>query len=373
MNRPNLDIILMPTMACNLACDYCYVLDKRPSVMEPALAKKAIEQVLAYNDPCVPTNIYWHGAEPLMAGIDFYRDICRWIRERYGRDSVQHRIQTNGILLNEEWFDFFIEERITTGVSLDGPPELHDAYRKTPSGRGTFETVFNNIMTARKKKLYFDVLCVITRRTLGHEDELFNFFYEHKIDFGFEPIIPENEHMEREMSITPKDYAQVAIKLFDHWFFQSEQRLKTVVPPYHFLKAILEGGNTYCNFSDCCARNYLAVSPNGQIHSCILFARHENLSFGNIAHTSLQEILNSPVRQRFLVSRTDLIPRCQQCRWRSLCQSGCPQHAFIKHGSILQPDAFCESYQWIFDHVCDTVTHVLGLAIPDAVVSRERR
>lgn len=362
MNKPNLDVILMPTMACNLACDYCYVLDKRPGIMDPTLAKRVIEQVLAYNDPCVPTKIYWHGAEPLLAGIDFYQEICIWVRERYGRDAVQHHIQTNGTLLNEEWFDFFIEEHITTGVSLDGPPELHDAYRKTRSGRGTFELVFNNIMAARKKKLYFDVLCVITRKTLDHEDELFDFFYEHKIDFGFEPIVPENEWMVRELSITPKDYARVAIRLFDRWFFQSERRLRVVVPPYHFAMAILKGGNTYCNFSKCCARHYIAVSPDGQVHTCILFAGHPSLALGNIGKSSLQKILSSPVRQRFLMSRVAQIPECQNCRWVSLCHAGCPHHAFIKYGAVLQPDAFCESYRLIFEHVYDTIARTTGAA-----------
>lgn len=362
MNSPNLDVIIMPTMACNLSCDYCYVLDKHSGVMDLDLAKRAIEQVVAQNDPCTPTNLYWHGAEPLLAGIEFYSEICAWTRSLFGIDAVQHHIQTNGFLLNDEWFDLFIQEHITTGVSLDGPPDLHDSHRRTRSGKGTFDRVFGNIMMAREKKLFFDVLCVITRNTLGREDELFDFFSEYKIDFGFEPIVPENEQMEYELAITPSEYAQVATRLFDRWFFQTDRRLRMVVPPYHYLMAILEGGNTCCIFSGSCANHYITVSPNGQVHSCIMFARHPELSYGNIAEIDLSQVLNSQVRRRFLASRIDTISECQQCQWAALCRGGCPHRAFVKHGDMMRPDAFCKSYQVIFQHVHQRVQEAMSIS-----------
>jgi uncharacterized protein len=351
MQNPNIEVILMPTMACNMACDYCYVVEKYPGIMDLDLAKSVIGQVVAHNNPSVATKVYWHGAEPLLAGINFYREICAWTRERYGIDAVQHHIQTNGTLLNEEWFDLFIQEHITVGVSLDGPKEIHDTHRKTLGGRGTFETVFKNIMAAREKKLYFDALCVITRECLGHEDEIFDFFYEYKIDFGFEPLVPETEQMARELAITPAEYAQVAIKLFDRWFFQKERRLRMVIPPYHYLKAILGGGNSYCNFSRNCTRHYLAVSPNGTVHSCIMFAGRPEYAFGNIANSDLEAILKSPMRQQMLVVRSAQITECRNCRWLSLCHGGCPHHALVQHGTLLRPDMFCESYRLIFEHV----------------------
>jgi uncharacterized protein len=359
MKRPNLDIILMPTLACNLACDYCYILEKQSGMISETVLERALEGVFRHNDPRYPTNIYWHGSEPLLAGIDFYRSVCRLIHQRYGDHEVRHHIQTNGILLNDEWFDFFIEEHITTGVSLDGPKELHDAYRKTHDGRGSFDLVFNNIMAARKKKLYLDALCVITRRTLGHEDELFNFFYEHKISFGFEPLIPENEWMWHELSITPEAYARVSISLFDRWFYQPERRLDAVMPAYHFAHAIMTGENSYCKFAGDCANNYITVAPDGQVHSCIMFARDPRLAFGNIAKQTLEEILASPVRREFLKERVSSSNGCEKCRWVTLCHAGCPYQAFVQTGSILERDMFCRSYRLIFDHVSKTIASEL--------------
>lgn len=359
MERPNIEVILMPTMACNMVCEYCYVLNKRAGIMEIQLAKRVIEQVVEYNDPAVATRVYWHGAEPLLAGVDFYAEICAWTRERYGIDAVQHHIQTNGTLLNEEWFDLFIQEHITTGVSLDGPPEIHDAYRRTHAGKGTFEVVFNNIMAARRRKLFFDALCVITRKTLGREDELFDFFSQHNIDFGFEPLVPETDRMARELAITPAEYAQAAIKLFDRWFFQPERRLRMVVPPYHYLKAVLEGGSSYCNFSENCARHYIAVSPDGTVHSCIMFVGRPGYAFGNIQISGLDAILKSPVRQRMLRARANQIAECRECQWLPICQGGCPHHALIQHGTPLQRDMFCESYRRIFEHVYEVAINAL--------------
>lgn len=366
MQGPNIEVILMPTMACNMACDYCYVLNKYSSTMDFGLAKSVIKQIVAHNDPAVATQIYWHGAEPLLAGIDFYRKICAWTREEYGIDAVQHHIQTNGILLDEEWYDLFIQEHITVGVSLDGPREIHDAHRKTLGGRGTFEKVFTNIMAAREKKLYFDALCVITRESLGREDEIFDFFSENKIEFGFEPLVPETEQMARKLAVTPAEYGQVAIKLFDRWFFQKERRLRLVMPPYHYLKAILEGGYSYCNFSQNCARHYLAVAPSGGVHSCIMFAGRPAYAFGNIAQSSLETILKSPIRQKMLVDRASQIAKCRECHWLPICNGGCPHHALVQHGTPLQPDMFCESYRLIFAHVIKVVTDVLGVN-PDPV------
>lgn len=356
---PNLEIILMPTMACNMACDYCYVVEKYPGTMDLQLAKSVIEQVVAHNNPALRTRVYWHGAEPLLTGIGFYGEICAWTRERYGIDAVQHHIQTNGTLLNEEWFDLFIQEHITVGVSLDGPKEIHDAHRKTSDGRDTFETVFGNIIAARKKKLYLDALCVITRESVGNEDEIFHFFFENRIDFGFEPLVPETEQMTLCLAIKPTEYADVAIKLFDNWFFQKEPRLRMVVPPYHYLKAILEGGNSYCNFSKNCVGNYLAISPDGTVHSCIMFAARPEYAFGNIKKSRLATILESPIRQRMLLERATQITKCRNCRWLSICHGGCPHHALVQQGTLLQPDMFCESYRLIFEHVYEVTMAAL--------------
>lgn len=362
MDKQNLNLILMPTFSCNMVCDYCYVVYKKPGVMDIYLAKSAIEQSMNLNDSSLPTNVYWHGAEPLIAGIDFYSKIFEWTEENFGLDTVRHHIQTNGTLLNEHWYDIFIKHHITVGVSLDGPMILHDRHRKVKSREGSFDVVFSNISEARKRKLYFDVLCVISRDTLDHIDELFNFFWENKIDFGVEPLICEDQTQQAELGITPQEYALVITHLFDRWFYQVDRKIKNFVPAYHYVHSLLTGVNSYCNFSKCCSTHYLAVSPDGDVYSCIMFAGHPEYSFGNLKKQNMKDILASDVRKPFLSPRVELIRECQQCKWTNLCNAGCPHNALIKNGHMLAPDFFCESYKTIFSHVENALLKELGIS-----------
>lgn len=359
MQEPNIELILMPTMICNMACDYCYVTDKKAGLMDLSLARQAIQQVVDRNDPSKATNIFWHGAEPLLAGFDYYKEIFSWTRQRYGQDKVCHHIQTNGTLLNDDWFDLFIQEHITTGVSLDGTREIHDKHRNLINGQGSFDTVFNNIRKAREKKLYFDALIVINRDTLGHEDELFDFFYENRIEFGFEPIVLDPACKNQNSAITPQEYANCAIHLFNRWFSQPEPRLKNVLPLYDFTMAVMRGGNTRCTFSPSCGRHYLTIAPDGKVYPCVRFGGNSEFILGDLLSESLEQILTSKTRMEFLKTRTDTIPVCRNCEWKTICNSGCPHNAYSAFGTIGERDSFCASYKMIFDYVSDRVNNGL--------------
>jgi uncharacterized protein len=371
MNEPNLVAIIMPNKICNLACKYCYVVEKPPERMSLALAERVISELLHYNDPAKPTKIIWHGGEPLLAGLDFLRSICTLIHEQYPNHDVRHGIQTNGILLTDPWIDFFIAENFAVGVSLDGPREMHDACRKTAGGQGSFDQIFRNIMRARDRGLIIGALCVVTRNTLGHEEELFNFFYHNKLDFMFHPLTPMNNAMNDDLGITPEEFAQVSMRLFDLSFFQPEPRVTSVAPTLDYMKAVMMGcASGFCVFAESCAREYISVDPQGNIYVCDRFAGNPEMSFGNIGKQSLVQILDSPVRQEFLKPRAELIPKCQQCKWVRLCNAGCSHEAYVRTGSIFHPDAYCETYQCMFQYAYEVVSKELA-KLEKSVTSRE--
>ncbi len=362
MSQQNIHAIVMPNKICNMTCTYCYVLEKPSERMSLAIAERVVDELLDHNDPTQPTRFIWHGGEPMLAGINFYRQICSYIHNHYPNSNhiVQHFVQTNGTLLTEDWIDFFLEEEFSVGVSLDGWQELHDACRKTRGGQGTFDRVFQNIMLARKKGLIVGVLCVVTQHTIGHEEELFRFFYEHRLDFGFHPITSLTPWMDEELSITPEEFTDVSIKLFDLGFFQPEPRFTDVTPTLHYATAIMMGcPSGFCVLAESCAEEYLSVEPNGRVHVCDRFAGNADLAFGNIVENSLEEILQSPVRQRFLNRWCELKTKCGGCHWASICYGGCAHEAYAKTGSIFEPDPNCQAYQRIFCHISDTISREL--------------
>lgn len=363
MSKQNIHAIVMPNKLCNLACTYCYVLEKPSERMSLALAERVVDELLRYNDPILETRFIWHGGEPMLAGIDFYQHVCSYIHAQYPNHMVQHYIQTNGTLLTDKWIDLFLEENFNVGVSLDGWKELHDACRKTRGGRGTFDKIFQNIMRAREKGLIVGILSVITRHALGHEEELFHFFYEHKLDFGFHPIISLTPWMDQELSITSEEFADISIKLFDLGFFQPEPRVTSVTPTLHYAMAVMMGCSSgFCVLAETCAEEYISIEPDGRVHVCDRFAGNADLAFGNITESSLEEILQSPARQAFQRRWQVLKAKCHGCAWASICYGGCPHEAYVKTGSIFERDPNCEAYRRIFRHVSDTISRELEKA-----------
>lgn len=356
----NLHAIIMPNTACNLACSYCYVLDKTAERMSISLAEHVVDELLNYNNPVEPTRLIWHGGEPLLAGLSFYRNICGYISSKYPNHNVEHFIQTNGTLLNDKWIDFFLERSFRVGVSLDGWKELHDACRKTRKGKGSFDTVFRNIMRARERGLIVGVLSVITRESLGHIEKLFQFFYENKLDFGFHPITSLTPDTDDKLAIRWEEFADVSIKLFDLGFFQPEPRVTTATPTLHYARAVMMNHPSgFCVLDEACGRDYISVEPNGFVHVCDRFAGNDGLAYGNLAETGLLEILASPVRQMFLDRWKNLAFECQECQWKLVCYGGCPHEAYARNGTILSRDPNCEAYKRIFAHVAKTISREL--------------
>lgn len=361
MVKQNIHAIVMPNKICNLACSYCYVLDKPSDRMTIPLAKHLIDELLRYNNPEIETRFIWHGGEPMLAGQGFYEHICNYIHQHFPEHKVQHFIQTNGTLLNDQWITFFLRENFNVGVSLDGWKELNDTCRRTKRGRGTFERIFHNIVHAREKGLIVGILCVVTKHTLGHEEELFNFFYENKLDFGFHPITSLTPWMDKELSITPDEFAEVSIKLFDLGFYQPEPRVTNVTPTLHYAMAVMMGcPSGFCVLAESCANEYISIEPNGRVQICDRFAGNPSLSFGNIATDSLEKILQSPARKGFQRRWQELQAKCQGCEWSSICYGGCPHEAYAKTGSIYERDPNCKAYKIIFGHISDVLVKELG-------------
>lgn len=331
--------------------------------MSVSLAKHLVDELLTFNSPSKPTRLIWHGGEPMLAGINFYDEICQYIVDHYPQHNVEHYIQTNGLLLNEEWVDFFLARDFKVGVSMDGDQPIHDACRKDINGRGSFEKVFHNVKNARQRGLIVGFLSVITQYSLGHEEEIFRFFYENRFDFAFHPITSLTPEMDKNLAITPQEFADVTIKLFNLGFTQPYPKVTNVSPTMHYAMAVIMGcPSGFCVMAKSCAEEYISVEPDGQVQVCDRFSGNSELSFGNISTSPLSEILKSPIRQDMLERWERVKEKCGNCEWANICFAGCLHEAYTHSGTIFSKDPNCQAYKQIFSHIFFAIRNELDKA-----------
>jgi uncharacterized protein len=189
-------LVIQPTSLCNLDCSYCYVPDRLDSRRLPISLLEVLLRAVRCSriaEKQQDLKILWHAGEPLAAGIDFYRQALDVTERTMGdRWRVRHSIQTNGTLVNHEWCELFRAKEVSIGVSLDGPAQMHDANRKTRSGRGSFAQVMRGIEILRAHEIGINVLCVLTSQSIGYPDEMFRFL----VDGGFRQVAFNVEEIE---------------------------------------------------------------------------------------------------------------------------------------------------------------------------------
>lgn len=227
--------------ACNLDCHYCYYLDKavqyggRQAVMSDELLELYVKQYICANE--VDTvQFCWHGGEPLLLGVDFYRRAMEFQRKYADGKRIENTLQTNGTLVDEAWCDLFASNNFLVGVSLDGPEDIHDAFRLTKGGKPTFARVMETVRMFERSGVEFNTLSVVNRRCEGRGAEIYRFFrdtvhskymqflpaVEHVVDKpGFHrPLIvsPDREGARvAEWSVTAEGYGRFLCDVFDQW------------------------------------------------------------------------------------------------------------------------------------------------------------
>ena len=290
--------------ACNLDCHYCYYLDKavqyggRQAVMPDELLERYIRQYIEAND--VPTVTFcWHGGEPLLLGIDFYRRALALQQKYADGKRIENTLQTNGTLIDEAWCDLFAANNFLVGLSLDGPEDLHDAFRRTKGGRPTFRRVMQTVEMFRARGVEYNTLSVVNRLSEGRGAEIYRFFrdtvrsrymqflpaVEHVVDVeGFHrPLIvsPEREGARlAEWSVTADGYGQFLCDVFDEWVVGDVGQV--FVQMFDATLAQWCGVQPgVCSMGETCG-DALVVEHNGDVYSCDHFVYPPfggNLSF----------------------------------------------------------------------------------------------
>lgn len=374
-NRPTaFSAMIKPVgSACNLGCRYCYYLDKaalyenRQSLMDDELLETTIKQYIQAND--IPQIMFvWHGGEPLIAGLDFYKKAVA-LQQKYAEGKqIENVLQTNGILIDENWCRFFAEHNFLIGISIDGPESIHDTYRRNKAGEATFAKVMGAIEQMRKYRVEFNTMSVVSRASEGKAVEIYRFLKS--IGSTFMQFLPALEYVRisgktgkalivppgtpdsvmAEWSVSAKGYGRFLNDIFDEWVLTDVGRY--FVQMFDVALAQWVGvPPALCAFADTCG-DALVIEYNGDVYSCDHFVYPE-YRLGNIKEHHLRSLYRKKKQFRFGMDKRNSLPsECLNCRYYFACRGECPKHRF-EQSAEGEPNknALCEGFKLFFKHV----------------------
>ena len=350
---------------CNLGCSYCYYLDKAQLYggQEPRMSLEVLEAVTkAYiqaND--VPeVQFVWHGGEPLVMGLDFYRKAVEFQRKYADGKTVFNSIQTNGTLLTAAWARFFRENKFLVGLSVDGPAFIHDRYRLDRGGASTFSRVMQGLSLLRAEGVEFNTLTTVNRASEGHGAEIYAFLKEAVRFRGkkerpviVEPLAP--GAAPAFWSVSAQGFGQFMADVFDVWVRRDVgtyyvQLFDSVLAAWCGLK---EG---VCIFGKSCSGNAV-VEHNGDLYTCDHFV-YPAYKVGNVLQTPIRELMEKDTVKRFAYRNWTSLPKsCLQCPFLPACNGECPQHRNPATGL----NALCEGYKHFFRHTAPVFDRMRSL------------
>ncbi len=342
-------LILEPVPGCNLRCRYCYSDCTGSGTMTRQTLRTALEKTVRYaaDQGFREIHLLWHGGEPLLAGLDFFRTALEILAGLTPDLSCRHYLQTNGLLLDDDFCDFFRDYEFQLGLSLDGPQDLHDSMRLGPDGRGSHGAVLEKVRLLARHGMAPGFNAVITRGSLGREQEIYRYFQGLGRGFRVNPVTPGlSPENSIEYLLQPGEYGRFLCRLFDAWVGAARQRVR-VSPLDLYLRALAGGGTYECQQRETCVGSCLGVKPSGDAVLCNRFETH---LLGNILDREIGELLAAPICEA-LRRRAGMLSACHPCRYWSICHGGCPLNAWVCGQDLLAKDPFCKDYQLIFNHI----------------------
>ena len=367
-------VMLKPAGAhCNLACKYCYYLEKNklyPTAQRHLMSDEMLEQFTREYIEAQTMNqmlFTWHGGEPLLRSIDFYRKALSLQQKYAGGRRIDNVIQTNGTLLTDEWCKFFAQNHWLVGISIDGPQPYHDHYRLTAAGKPSWQKVMQGIKLLKKHGVEWNAMAVVNAYNVNHPLEFYRFFKENGCQFlQFTPIVErltrhedgrtlasladKNEIPLSEASVTPERWGYFLCAIFDEWVRK-------------------DVGKIFVEIFDCTLANWMGISPgicayskecghagvmehNGDVYSCDHFVFPE-YKLGNIRDHSLIDMLYGEQQQEFSRLKHSSLPRqCKECDMEFACHGECPKNRFMKdkYGDS-GLNYLCPGYYHYYQHV----------------------
>jgi uncharacterized protein len=339
--------------------------------MSEQVLTKLVEDYITLDFPVV--GFAWQGGEPTLMGIDFFRKAVE-LQKKLGRSGqeVSNTLQTNGVLLDNNWCRFFHENKFLLGISIDGPKEFHDQYRLDHSGTGTFDRVMRGIENCKKHQVEFSTLVLLNNRNVEHPETIFNFLIENELTYlQFIPCVETDltTNTIAEFSITPKQYGDFLCKIFDLWYEYGPEKMNirdfdSLVTYY------VMGKHTICAYSKQCA-GFVVIEHNGDAFCCEFFVEPK-WRLGNILETPLEKLAVSIVKRNFARDKQNICNKCLLCRYLDICRGGCMKDRVRLTADTAGQNYFCESYKQFFKYSIPRFMQIAA-AIEEGSLARHTR
>ena len=374
---PVFNVMVKPAgPTCNLACKYCFYLDKTkffPDNEKYRMSDEILEQFtkdyIGALENVQEINFSWQGGEPTILGVDFFRKAVELQKKYANGKTITNALQTNGTLIDDEWCEFFKENNFLIGISIDGPKDIHNTFRVDRNSEGSFDNVVRGIELLKKYKVDFNALTCVNAVNSLQPLKVYHFLKSLDIEFiQFIPIVeqkvfdPKSEVQSGviDFSVKPKEFGKFLSKIFDEWVKNDVG--KTFVQQFDAaLGNWLGVGGSVCVYSAICG-NAVILEHNGDVYSCDHFMYPDYL-LGNIMEKNLKSMVYSEFQIQFGRDKFLAIPsQCKECKVVFACRGGCPKHRFLKTSKNEKGlNYLCKGYKYFYSHITPAMEKMANL------------
>lgn len=350
-------LLLKPvSFNCNLHCEYCFYLEKcslfadtRHHRMDDSILEKTIRTFLKTKQPIY--SFGWQGGEPTLIGLDFFKKIVAY-QERYfsAGSTITNGLQTNGTLLTNEWAEFLTEQRFLVGISLDGPEDIHNTYRNSHSGKGSYASVIKGIECLKRYSTEFNILTLVSQANIKKPLEVYRFLRD-ELNCLYHQYIECVEFDQtgnlKDFSISGQEWGDFLCTIFDEWINNDTNHVSVRLFD-SIITTMLNKTPTLCSFGQDC-RHYFAVEYNGDIYPCDFYVEEE-MKLGNIMEDNWTELLSSKKYEAFGQKKRLLDHDCNKCSFVTICAGDCQKNRLSKNTIPYSKSMLCDGWKQFYKY-----------------------
>lgn len=331
-----LSLLIKPASSrCQLRCKYCFYADEAKirsipdlGIMTSVMQETIIQQTMTYFQEPVTITYMFQGGEPTLAGLSWFINFVNIVNQyRMPYHTIRYALQTNGILLNDDWADFLVKNHFLIGLSIDGDMRTHNKYRRDSSGNATYPQVLRALHLLQSKKAEVNVLSVLTSHLATHPDQYYRFLQKEGITWAqLIPCLPPLGSTNTSYALQPKSYSQFFIQLFELWYQEAKHGRIRSISLFDDIFALFQGKMPIqCGRLGTCQAQFV-IEADGSVFPCDFYAL-DKWNCGSFANNTFAEIAANKARQIFVAREKTRFPVCTKCHYLPICHGGCQRQS----------------------------------------------